>query len=102
VTNKNKIIRLLPAAEEDLSEIILYVSLDSPEAARNLLFAIEASLLRLRLHPYMGRVPHEEELLQQGYRFLIVRNYLAFYTVEDRTIFVHRILHGARDYLTLL
>jgi len=37
-----------------------------------------------------------------GYRFLVVQNYLIFYTIEDRTIWVHRILHGARDYLSLL
>ena len=37
-----------------------------------------------------------------GYRFLVVQNYLIFYTVENHTIWVHRIIHGARDYLSLL
>ncbi|MBL7995484.1 type II toxin-antitoxin system RelE/ParE family toxin, partial [bacterium] len=37
-----------------------------------------------------------------GYRYLIVDNYLIFYTIEEETIFVHRIIHGARDYRRLL
>ena len=37
-----------------------------------------------------------------GYRLLIVENYLIFYEIENRTILVHRILDGARDYLSLL
>ncbi len=41
-------------------------------------------------------------LARMGYRHLIVENYLIFYEIENRTIFVHRILDGARDYLSLL
>ena len=37
-----------------------------------------------------------------GYRHLVVENYLIFYEIENQTIFVHRILDGARDYLSLL
>jgi toxin ParE1/3/4 len=37
-----------------------------------------------------------------GYRYLIVADYLVFYTFEEQTVLVHRIIHGARDYLRLL
>lgn len=36
-----------------------------------------------------------------GYRYLIVDDYLIFYTVEQRSIYVHRIIHGARNYSSL-
>ncbi|HBJ75702.1 MAG TPA: type II toxin-antitoxin system RelE/ParE family toxin, partial [Syntrophaceae bacterium] len=29
-------------------------------------------------------------------------NYLVFYTVEEQIIWVHRIIHGARNYISLL
>jgi plasmid stabilization system protein ParE len=37
-----------------------------------------------------------------GYRFLIVDDYLIFYTISRKTVLVHRIIHGARDLQCLL
>jgi len=55
----------------------------------------------LAANPYLGRVPKDVALLDLGYRYLIVQNYLIFYVIEERTVFVHRIVHGARDLLDL-
>ena len=61
----------------------------------------ESIFIRLVQNPRLGRIPYEEGLLRLGYRHLVVENYLIFYTIEGDTIYVHRILHGARDYLSL-
>ena len=95
-------IRLLEAAEEDFKEIIVYIALDNPSAAEALAEKIEKNLFNLSTYPLMGKIPNEEELATIGYRFLVVQNYLIFYTIEEPTIWVHRIIHGARDYLGLL
>jgi len=95
-------LRFLRAAEDDFQEIITYIALDSPSAAEALAAKIEKSLSNLSIHPWLGKIPNEEELADVGYRFLVVQNYLIFYTVEGRLVWVHRILHGARDYLSLL
>ena len=95
-------IRLLQAAEEDLNEIILYIAADNPAAAETLCNKIEKNLSYLSKHPFLGTIPHEEELSAMGYRFLVVQNYLIFYTIEGHSILIHRILHGARDYLSVL
>ena len=95
-------IRLLQAAEEDFKEIITYIAIDKPPAAYAVADRIESSLSNLSTYPFMGKIPKEEELVNMGYRFLIVQDYLVFYTIEDRIIWVHRIIHGARDYLSLL
>jgi toxin ParE1/3/4 len=95
-------IRLLQAAEEDFKEIITYIALDNPSAAEAIAEKIEKSLSNLSTYPLIGKIPNEEELVTMGYRFLVVQNYLIFYTIEDHTIWVHRIIHGARDYLSLL
>ena len=63
---------------------------------------IEKALGLLKTNPLLGKRPTDELLSELGYRCLIVDEYLAFYTVEENIVFVHRILHGARDYLTLL
>ena len=95
-------VRLLRAAEQDLTDIITYIAAENRAAADVTALKIEKSLVRLSNYPFLGRIPKEEELIRLGYRFLIVEDYLIFYTIEDRTIWVHRILHGARNYIALL
>lgn len=95
-------VRLLPVAEEDLEEIVTYVALDDLQAASKLADRIEARLERLSRFPKLGRLPRDSDLREAGYRYVIVADWLTFYTVEKRTIVVHRILHGGRDYKELL
>jgi toxin ParE1/3/4 len=95
-------VRLLPVAEEDLDEIASYVALDDIQAAMKLADRIEADLERLSSFPKLGRIPRDSDLRESGYRYLIIGDYLAFYTMEGRTVIVHRILTGKRDYKELL
>ncbi|HGJ66334.1 TPA: type II toxin-antitoxin system RelE/ParE family toxin [bacterium] len=95
-------IRLLRIAEEDLTEIISFIANDNPMAANALADKIEKNIELLSSNPMIGRIPRDEDLKNLGYRYIIVQNYLVFYTIEERTIFIHRILHGARNYKTLL
>jgi len=92
-------VRLLRIAEDDLTEIVSYIAADRPLAAEALVAKIEKNLALLSKHPYMGRIPKEEDLASLGYRYLVIDRYLVFYIVEESTVLVHRILHGARDYL---
>lgn len=95
-------VRFLSIAEEDFTEIISFIAADNPTAAFAMANKIEKNLELLSENPNLGRIPREEEIRNLGYRYLIVQNYLIFYTMEEKTIFVHRILHGARNYKTLL
>jgi toxin ParE1/3/4 len=94
-------VKLLRVAEDDFLEIVSYISADRPSAAEALATKIEKNLNLLSKNPRLGRVPKEDELNRLRYRYLVVENYLIFYTIEGQTIHVHRILHGARDYLSL-
>ena len=95
-------IRLLQVAEDDLREIINYIALDNPAAATALLDKIENSLSGLISFPLLGKIPAEEALADMRYRFFTVNNYLVFYSVEEQIVWVHRIIHGARNYISLL
>jgi len=95
-------VRLLSIAEEDFTEIISFIAADNPTAAGTIANKIEKNLELLSDNPNLGRIPREEEIRNLGYRYLIVQNYLILYTIEEKTIVVHRILHGARNYKTLL
>ncbi len=95
-------IRFLKIAEEDFTELIEYIAADNPVAADNVASEIENSLLLLSENPMMGRIPRDEDIKAQKYRYIIVKNYLIFYTIEDKVILIHRIIHGARNYKILL
>ncbi len=79
----------------------MYIASERPSAAEEVANKIEKNLGLLSKHPLLGRIPKEEELARVGYRYLVVENYLIFYKLESKTVYVHRILHGARDYVSL-
>ena len=91
-------VRLLPVAEEDLTDLVSYIAVDNWRAAEAMASKIEKAFLHLSDYPHLGRVPNEEELAQAGYRYLILENYLVFYVVKEREIVVHRIRAIIGDY----
>jgi toxin ParE1/3/4 len=97
VSSSKYSVRLLAIAEQDLQEIVSYVAGENVTASLALADRIEKDLLRLASHPYLGRILDDDKLAGLGYRFLVVENYLIFYTASEKTILVHRIIHGARD-----
>jgi len=102
MTPHKRAVKLLGIAEDDLAEIITFIAEDDVAAAEKLADKMETRLARLSDHPALGRIPAEEELARLGYRYLVVDNYLVFYTVSAQAVLIHRIIHGARDYLNLL
>ena len=102
MSRSNFNVRLLSIAEEDFAEIISFIASDNVKAAGNLANKIEKNLELLSDNPLLGKTPSDSDLKLLGYRYLIIENYLIFYTIEKRTILIHRILHGARNYKTLL
>ena len=95
-------IRLLKIAEEDFTEIVSYIAADNLNAANALATKIEKNLELLSDNPKMGRIPRDEDIRNLGYRYIIIQNYIVFYTIDERTILIHRILHSARNYKSVL
>jgi addiction module RelE/StbE family toxin len=95
-------VRLLKIAEEDFTEIISFIAADNVNAANSLANKIEKNLELLSENSKLGRIPRDEEIRNLGYRYIINQNYIIFYTINDKTILVHRILHSARNYKSLL
>jgi len=95
-------IRLLKVVEEDLTEIISFIAAENPTAANSTLDKIEKGLEALSENPLLGRIPRDEDIKLTGYRYLIVSNYIIFYTIEEKTVYIHRVLHSAQNYKTIL
>jgi toxin ParE1/3/4 len=95
-------VKLLRLAEDDLTDIVVYIAADRPIAARKLIDKVNKTLSLLAHNPKLGSMPNEDSLAEMGYRYLTVENYLIFYMIDTPVIYIHRIIHGARNYTTLL
>jgi addiction module RelE/StbE family toxin len=95
-------IHYLSVAEQDITEIIEYISADNPDAADRLIDKIDGYVSRLKDLPELGTIPKDDRLRKLGYRTLLIDNYLVFYVIRDEEIEIRRILYGKRKYEFLL
>ncbi|HBR21715.1 MAG TPA: type II toxin-antitoxin system mRNA interferase toxin, RelE/StbE family, partial [Nitrospiraceae bacterium] len=58
---------------------------------------LDRRMLNLKNHPLLGRIPRDEKLKDFGYRVIIIESYLVFYIVRDKTVEIHRVIHGSRN-----
>ena len=95
-------VRIYPAAEQDLLEIIEYLNTLSPQAALKYYDLLTEQIAGLSSFPERCPRPKDLALIAKGYRYLNVKDYLVFYKVIGDTVQIHRILYGCRNYQALL
>lgn len=87
-------------AENDLKEIIEYISVESMKNAESIYHKIRKATNQLEDFPESGVMPKDQILINRGYRMLIVDKYLIFYQYEQNVIVIG-IIHGAQKYAYL-
>lgn len=89
--------RLAPHAAADLDEIWYHVAKESGsiEIADHLIDSITDRFFLLASRPYLGRVRDED--FGAGSRSFSVGEYVIVYCVEDKDVFILRVVHGRRD-----
>ena len=95
-------IRYLPVAEDDLNDIVDYLLEHSTEAANAFIDELESLEELLSMFPESAALVRDKKLRSKGYRMVVVKEYLLFYTLRNERIFVMRIIHGKRNYLSML
>lgn len=100
---QNKI-QYSPLALHDLDEIWDYITyeLENPSAADNTVSGIMDCVDDLRDFPESGAKLIFDNYLDSGYRFVVYKNYMAFYHVKADCVYIDRILYGKRDYVKAL
>ena len=93
-------------AENDLRDIVRYISfnLSEPTAALNTMDSIAKAMQNLQDMPQKYPLVMDDRLAALGYRKLIVKNYIVFFTINEkhRVADVERILYMRRDWLHIL
>ena len=100
-------VRIMEKAEEDLSEIVDYISdtLKNQKAANNLLVDFLTEKENIAENPYMYPLSDNPVLQKEGYhRFLFYHNFIALYLIDDeeKIVSIMRIFYAKRDYVRLI
>ena len=99
-------VNITEPAETDLGEIAGYISeeLNAPVAARNTVLAIRKTIRTLAFSPQGYPKVRDNRLAARGYRWVGIKNYMAFYTIDEQSkaVNVERILYGRRDWQRIL
>ena len=95
-------IRYLPIAEEDLNEIVDYLLEYSAEVANAFIDELERLEELLSMFPESAVTVRDKKLRSKGYRMVVIKEYLLFYTLRNECVYIMRIIHGKRNYLVML
>ena len=93
-------------AEQDIADALDYIEfiLKNPKAADDLLNLISERIGVLSEDPEIHPIVEDVVLKDWGIRFLLIRNYLAFYTIDHsaKRIYIVRFLYGKRNWIHIL
>ncbi|NLP31334.1 MAG: type II toxin-antitoxin system RelE/ParE family toxin [Clostridiales bacterium] len=93
-------------AYQDLDSTISYIAIQlaNPTVASDFLNELDKCYSHLINNPMIYPKCNNESLEKQGYRKVIIKNYILIYKVDEtnKTVIVLRLFYGARDYAKLL
>ncbi|MGM0523302.1 MAG: type II toxin-antitoxin system RelE/ParE family toxin [Bacillota bacterium] len=99
-------VELTEIAENDLLEIVKHITFQHsiPSSAHELMRIFEEAMRSLSISPERCPLIADQRLSQLGYRKLIVKNYIFFFSINDKEsiVDVERILYAKRDWLRFL
>jgi plasmid stabilization system protein ParE len=87
-------------ARTDLREIAFYIARDNRKRALSFVRELQQKAKEIGEMPRAFPVVPRYE--RQGIRRRVYRNYLIFFRIERRRVLVIHVLHGARDYESIL
>jgi len=93
-------------AENDLRDIVRYIAsqLAAPVSALHMMELFEEAIADLSDIPQRCPLVADERLSQIGYRKLPIKNYVVFFSIDEKNkvVNVEGILYGRRDWLRII
>ena len=106
MADKTYIVKITAQAEEQLKEIIKYITseLKAPKAALCLLDEIEQSISSLSQFPQRVTLTEEEPWRSYGIHKMPVKNFLIYFWIDEENskVQVTTVIYGKRDQLKQL
>ena len=85
-------------AQKDLEHIYHYIAADSVKNASNFIIQLEKEIYTLEQFPHRNPLIPENVYFKTDYRHLLYKNYRIIYRIIEGTVFILRIIHGAKLY----
>lgn len=97
-------LHLSKEAKNDLVEIKAYITeeLENLDAALATVSRIIKKIRILKNQAYVGTPLSSIADTESDYRFLVSGNYLVFYRVYGKDVYIDRVLYGRRNYMRIL
>lgn len=97
-------LHITSVAERDISQAADYIEfvLKNPKAADDLLEETDQKINALLPFPQEHPIVEDKLLAAWGIRFTQIKNYLAFYVVEENQVTVIRFLYAKSDWISIL
>jgi toxin ParE1/3/4 len=89
-------VRITRTAERDVEDIWSFIAQDSPEEAGRFIDRLEDQIATLERFPERCALIPENKFLGTRYRHLLYGSYRSVFRVRGKTVYVLRIIHGAR------
>ncbi|MBS3970275.1 MAG: type II toxin-antitoxin system RelE/ParE family toxin [Clostridia bacterium] len=93
-------------AHNDIDDIVNYIALKlaNPTAAASFLDDVEKSYYEVINKPRMYSLCQDVRLSREGYRRIVIKNYLILYRIDDdaKAIHIVRIIYSGRNYSELI
>ena len=97
-------LHITSVAERDISQAADYIEfvLKNPKAADDLLEETDQKINALLPFPQEHPFVEDKLLAAWGIRFTQIKNYLAFYVIEENQVTVIRFLYAKSDWISIL
>ena len=99
-------LRITDRALDDMEAIYKHIAdvLLEPQTALNMIDLLEESIAKLLHMPHSRPVVTDARLSLEGYRKLVVKNYIVFFTIDNKenVVNIERVLYGRRDWIQIL
>ena len=93
-------------AKQDLREIAFWIAEQSKdiETSKRFVSELKAACCKLDTFPDSGALPKDRILKSMGYRFIVHKDYLIFYLVDEvsATVNVMSIFNAKKDYMRVM
>lgn len=89
-------VKIAQSAESDLAEIWAHIAADNIDNANQFILKLEQRMKTLSHSPRRCPLISENELIGTRYRHLLIRKYRVVFRISGNTIYILRVVHGAR------
>ena len=99
-------VKLSDTAKQDLREIAFYIAEQAKdkEIAKKFVNELRTECNRLETFPEAGAMPKDRILRSAGYKYIIYKDYLIFYSIQEEMseVDVLAIFNAKKDYMRVM